>query len=335
LRRLGLSLGAIALTLALAEVALRLTGFGLVRPELAFGVNARQAFERGQFTADRHLFWKFAGPPGPADVALGAVHPDRAIAPPVRRPRLLFLGDSCTRLGQAGPAYPGRLKAMLAGRAEVLTAAVPGYTSHQGLVWLRRQLLAAAPDVVIVYFGWNDHWRTIGLTDRQYASALSPLRPRLAMLARRPAAEAPLRVPPADYEANLAAIAREAKAAGCQVLFVRAPGAIDAVGRQRLTDAGYIRPDDDPGALHAAHLGALDRVAAGQGVPVLDAAGVFAGLGTEPALLTADGIHLTDAGHQVMAVIVAQQVLGRMLNLLDDRRSLEEVAAAAVAALRS
>ncbi len=334
MRRLGLSLGAIALTLVLAELALRLTGFGLVKPELAFGVNARQAFERGQFATDRYLFWKFAGPPGPADEALGTVHPDRDIAPAVHRPRLLFLGDSCTRLGMGGPAYPGRLKAMLAGRAEVLTAAVPGYTSHQGLAWLRRQLLAAAPDIVVVYFGWNDHWRTIGLTDRQYAAALSPLRPRLAALARRPSSAAPLRVPPADYEANLTAIAREATAAGCKILFVRAPGAIDATGRQRLVDAGYIRPDDDPMALHAAHLGVLDRVAAAEGVPVLDAAGLFAGLGSAPALLAADGIHLSDAGHQVMAVIVAQKALGQMLHLLDDRRSLEEVAAAAAAALR-
>lgn len=333
MRRLGLALGAIVLTLALAEVALRLTGFGLVRPELAFGVNARLAFERGQFSADRHLFWKFAGPPGPADEALGTVHPDRVIAPAVQRPRLLFLGDSCTRLGMDGPAYPGRLKAMLARRAEVLTAAVPGYTSHQGLAWLRRQLLAARPDVIVVYFGWNDHWRTIGLTDRQYAASLSSLRPRLATLWRRPTADAPLRVPPADYRANLEAIAREASAAGCRVLFVRAPGAIGPAARQRLVDAGYMRPDDDPAALHAAHLAVLDEVARAHDVPVLDADTIFAGLGSPLPLLTDDGIHLTGAGHQVMAVIVAQKVLGGMLRLLDDPRSVEDVAAAAVQAL--
>ncbi|MBM4129942.1 hypothetical protein FJ250_02790, partial [bacterium] len=330
MRRLGLSLGAIALTLALTEATLRLTGFGLVRPELAFGVNARQAFERGQFAADRHLFWTFAGPPGPGDEALGAVRPDREIAAAVHRPRLLFLGDSCTRLAMEGPPYPGRLKALLAGRAEVLTAAVPGYTSHQGLVWLRRQLLAARPDVVVVYFGWNDHWRTIGLTDRQYAASLSPLRPRLAALWRRPPAEAPLRVPAADYRENLAAIAREAAAAGCRVVFVRAPEAIGTAARQRLAAAGYIRPDDDPSALHAAHLGILDAVAREQGTAVLDAASVFAGLVPPRPLLEADGIHLTGAGHQVMAVIVAQKVLGDVLHLLDDTRSVEEVAAAAV-----
>jgi lysophospholipase L1-like esterase len=334
LRRLGLSLAAIVLTLALAEVALRLTGFGLVRPELDFGVNARQAFERGQFSPDRHLFWKFAGPPGPADEALGTVHPDRDIAPAVQRPRLLFLGDSCTRLGMDGPAYPGRLKAMLARRADVLTAAVPGYTSHQGLVWLRRQLLAARPDIIVVYFGWNDHWRTIGLTDRQYASTLSPLRPRLAALLRRPAAGAPLRVPPADYRGNLEAIAREASAAGCRVLFVRAPGAIGPAARQRLVDTGYLRPDDDPTALHALHLAVLDEVARAHDVPVLDADSIFAGLESPRPLLAEDGIHLTGAGHQVMAVIVAQKVLGEMLRLLDDPRPVEEVAAAAVQALR-
>lgn len=335
MKRWGLAAGAIVLTLALVEAVLRLAGFGLVRPELSFGVNARLAFERGQFATDPDLFWKFAAAGGPTDEALGAVHPDRDIAPPTGRPRLLFLGDSCTRLGLDGVAYPGRLKAFLGGRAEVLTAAVPGYTSYQGLAWLRRQLLTARPDVVIVYFGWNDHWRTIGQTDRQYARALAPLSPRLLQLARRRAADAPLRVPPEDYRANLTAIATEAAAAGSLVLFVRAPAAIGPAAGQQLAASGYIRSGDDPTALHAAHLAVLDEVARATGVAVLDAASLFAGLESPLPLMAADGIHLTAAGHQVMAVIVAQKVLGQMLHLTDDPRSLEDVAAAAVHALGS
>lgn len=41
-------------------------------------------------------------------------------------------------------------------RIEVFPMAVPGYTSHQGLVWLRRDIAMLQPDMVIASFGWND-----------------------------------------------------------------------------------------------------------------------------------------------------------------------------------
>jgi len=43
------------------------------------------------------------------------------------------------------------------GRAiEVINMAVPGYTTHQGLAWLRRDIDWLQPDVLVVSFGWND-----------------------------------------------------------------------------------------------------------------------------------------------------------------------------------
>lgn len=39
---------------------------------------------------------------------------------------------------------------------EVIAMAVPGYTSHQGLAWLRRDINGLQPDLLIVSFGWND-----------------------------------------------------------------------------------------------------------------------------------------------------------------------------------
>jgi lysophospholipase L1-like esterase len=41
-------------------------------------------------------------------------------------------------------------------RIEVFPMAVPGYTSHQGLAWLQRDMNQLKPDMVIVSFGWND-----------------------------------------------------------------------------------------------------------------------------------------------------------------------------------
>ena len=39
---------------------------------------------------------------------------------------------------------------------EVITMAVPGYTSHQGLAWLRRDIDELNPDLLTISFGWND-----------------------------------------------------------------------------------------------------------------------------------------------------------------------------------
>lgn len=50
---------------------------------------------------------------------------------------------------QLRSANPGR-------QIEVFPMAVPGYTSHQGLAWLRRDIDVLEPDLVIVSFGWND-----------------------------------------------------------------------------------------------------------------------------------------------------------------------------------
>jgi len=39
---------------------------------------------------------------------------------------------------------------------EVFPMAVPGYTSHQGLAWLKHDIDRLQPDMVIASFGWND-----------------------------------------------------------------------------------------------------------------------------------------------------------------------------------
>jgi len=43
-------------------------------------------------------------------------------------------------------------------RYEVINAGVTGYTSLQGLRFLRREVLEWDPDLLVVSFGWNDHW---------------------------------------------------------------------------------------------------------------------------------------------------------------------------------
>jgi lysophospholipase L1-like esterase len=89
--------------------------------------------------------------------------------------RIVCLGDSVT-FGYRVPVvwpdkpteydpewlpFPMLLEKQLRGanpnrNIEVITMAVPGYTSHQGLAWLRRDIDRLKPDLVTVSFGWND-----------------------------------------------------------------------------------------------------------------------------------------------------------------------------------
>lgn len=89
--------------------------------------------------------------------------------------RIVCLGDSVTFGYRVPVVWPDRpteydpdwlpypmllekhLRAANPGRnIEVITMAVPGYTSHQGLAWLRRDIARLQPDLLTVSFGWND-----------------------------------------------------------------------------------------------------------------------------------------------------------------------------------
>jgi len=98
--------------------------------------------------------------------------------------RILVLGDSVT-FGYRVPVamdrlQPGKfdatektyatlletaLREKFPGREiEVLPLACPGYTSGQGLAWLKRDIASLTPDIVVACFGWNDV-RAAGLPD--------------------------------------------------------------------------------------------------------------------------------------------------------------------------
>lgn len=89
--------------------------------------------------------------------------------------RIICLGDSVT-FGYRVPViwpdkprdydpewlpYPMLLEKLLRAanpdrKIEVIAMAAPGYTSHQGLAWLRRDIENLQPDLLTASFGWND-----------------------------------------------------------------------------------------------------------------------------------------------------------------------------------
>jgi lysophospholipase L1-like esterase len=88
--------------------------------------------------------------------------------------RVISMGCSCTagcvikqEENQAGNwshllSYPGLmgeyLNVIKPGKFEVLNAGVGGHSSYQGLQRLKREVLKYNPDIVTIFYGWNDHW---------------------------------------------------------------------------------------------------------------------------------------------------------------------------------
>ena len=123
---------------------------------------------------------------------------------------------------------------------EVITMAVPGYTSHQGLAWLQRDIDRLKPDLLTISFGWNDasfsdvpdreaiktNWRAVTVRwlvdhSQAFAHATHWLRSRQPSSANvvRPTP----RVAEQDYLSNMLAMVRLANGRQSKVVIIAAP----------------------------------------------------------------------------------------------------------------
>ncbi len=298
---------AVVLALAAGEVVLRAIGYGTITPEMNFGVNTQLALDQGRFLPDADLFWKL--PSHPSDRDLRAVQPDVPVPTKGQRRRILVMGDSCSRISTAIPPYAVLLEDSLRGfGVEVFNASVPGYTSWQGRAWLAKQLLAIQPDVTVVYFGWNDHWRATGITDRDYADRLKDSGLRLALLLQKMPDPPPLRISADEYRDNLEAITEDLAAAGSRVILVAAPSNLTQEARARILQTRYLIRGDDAVAVHREYLAKVREVVDSSDAMLLDAAAAFDAAGAPQQLLMRDGIHLTDPGHQLMASLLTARL---------------------------
>jgi len=304
---------AVVMALGAGEIVLRVIGYGAIAPEMNFGVNTKLSLDKGQFLPDEDLFWKL--PVHPLDVEFRSIQPDVGIPPKGSRRRILVMGDSCSKISTKIPPYSVLLEDSLRWHdVEVWNAAVLGYTTWQGHAWLGKQLLAMEPDVAVVYYGWNDHWRATGITDRNYAERSQKSTPRLALLFQKMPDPPPLRVSVDQYRENLLAIVAELEAGGARVILVAAPSNLTREARARILQTRYLVRGDDPVALHREYLDVVHEVCENTNAHLLDAAALFAAAGDPRQFIMRDGIHLTDEGHQLMASLLAAQLAPVLAN---------------------
>jgi lysophospholipase L1-like esterase len=186
---------------------------------------------------------------------------DRAIGEkPAGTLRIICLGDSVTfgyRVPVVWPDKPQeydpewlpfpmllekQLRAANPNRGiEVIAMAVPGYTSHQGLAWLRRDVHFLQPDLLVVSFGWNDvsfsdaadreairtNWYAVGvrwLVDHSQAFAHATRWLRSDRQGEtRPVRQPVPRVSAREFVNNVRAIITLARAGNASVIVIAAP----------------------------------------------------------------------------------------------------------------
>ena len=300
----------------LPELCLRLAGFHYA-PGIQFGWPRPEQF--ASFVIDSDLFWRM-------DPAEGHVNslgfPDDEIAQP-KPPgvkRLLYLGNSCMAQGIPQLAL-ARLRRIVPGqRFDDVVLAVPGYSSHQGLAAANLYGAEFEPDLVVVYFGWDDHWlargpvdaeRVVGTTsvarselyrNLRFLQAADRLLQRTAASAVDDASDVTpgrYRVPTGDYEANLRAIVALFAETGIPVLLLTAPSSHAELGVPGyFIDAKLIEDAATAVRVHRQYNRVVRNVAGSRGATLLDLERDFAELPDPAKVFTMDGIHFTNPGAQ-------------------------------------
>lgn len=319
------------LLLLAAEVGLRIIGFQYDKSLSFMEFNFPRPHELHQiFEPDPALLWRLR--PG-YDFGQGfpRLNPqgfrgDDFSSLPGGVFRIACLGDSVT-FGRPEADFTTILqqKLIAAGRpAQVLNFGVPGYSSFQGRLLLDRVLREYRPEVVVILFGWNDHWLAKGFPDAEQRAApssaaawLGPLR-RLRLyqfvnhgrahlvgdaLRPAPGPDRP-RVSPDQYRDNLAAMIESCRKSGAAVIVATAPSGI-ASGKvpEYLMALDFIKEPDDLAPLHASY-NEIARAAARQADATLcDLDAAFEQRGTadlfdDPGQ---DLIHPNAAGYGLMA----------------------------------
>ena len=254
--------------------------------------------------------------------------------------RIVCLGDSVTFGYRVPPVWPERLndynpewlpypmllekelrKANPNRNIEVFPMAVPGYTTHQGLAWLRRDIEHLQPDVVIASFGWNDasvsdvsdreaidtRWSTVAIRwlvdhSQAFAHATRWLRSRNGPPASFPTPKP--RVSETEYIENFKAIVNLAREHRAPAIVIGAPY------RDSTTNPAEAQ-------LMSAYRRALKSAMQESQTPYLEVVELTEAAGTVNEGFFGELIHPNHMGHRLMA--------SELLKLMSERRLLGEL----------
>lgn len=301
------------------------------RPEQISRINVSKDLQDtgiARFVKNRHMFW-----------VLKPSFDEKYSLP--KRPnvfRVITLGCSCTQVCQGTDfTYPDYMQVLLNAKSsdhyEVLNAGVGGYSSYQGLQLLKHTLVKYKPDMVTIFFGWNDHWIAQTPDHRFKMKAdwevdlinfLEQFRTYQAchwLIARwkekalgsiqdkdRQSTE---RVPPEEYEKNLKAIVDFCRAHEIQPVLITAP----FMASQWSGPWWYFpNPMEDLVAVHMAYNEIVRKVSQENQVPIIDLERALIHLDQKnPGEYFSDGIHFAPTGCRLVAELIVSAMENQFL----------------------
>ncbi len=313
------SLSMIIVFFAFLEIFLRLITF-YVNPEkkilLSFDPIATDPCPRKavyRTVVDKDLFWT-----NPATIR------EDLKSKPANMIRIICLGDSTTagyHLLPKGYSFPEQLsrilKAKYADNIEVINEGAGGYSSYQGLVFLKKHILQYSPSIITLKFGCNDSALALPLPDKDVKiktkgvlmdralnwSRIYQLVWFLKTIQRnqyyfKHSNELPLRVSKEEFEANINEMIKIAAQHNIKVIFITSP-------------------TRDSASLIQEYNKILRKIARSKNVPLVDAGLKFEELGEKAKGLFYDAGHLKADGEKIIAVELA----GVVSNLLKNKQS--------------
>jgi lysophospholipase L1-like esterase len=313
------------------EITLRVASVDLLSTSGLFPINKDINF-LDVYDLDHELFWRFRPDRDVSSARYSALtyhinklgfrgdepHKDGSR-------RIVALGNSCTFGWSVRQEYvwttklDQMLNAESGGKAwEVINAGVPGYSSHQGRILCSKLLENLKPQILLIMFGWNDHWtagsagidREVEMPHPIALKAINMLAPfktfhlmrKMALGTEEPSPDVTIntlagarRVPTDQFRENLNAIIDSALNYSATPILVVPPIAPDTVTTRELQ------------SIHRAYQQIICEVANSRKVECVDLQPAFDSTGN---LFTAptDHVHFGVEGHYLVAKTLADRI---------------------------
>ena len=254
---------------------------------------------------DKDLFW----------INPATINEDFKLIPPDTT-RIICMGDSTTagyHMLPKGCSFPEQLDMLLTNscnsKIDVINAGVGGYSSYQGLIFLKKHILNYKPSIITIKFGCNDAASAFPLPDKDISikkehmiisKALNHSRiyqliwflktVKINKYYSQHSSELPQRVNCKDYRENINEIVTIAKNNGIKIILIT-------------------NPTRNPDLLVQRYNKILRDIAKSQNVLLINADLIFKDLGEKSKDLFYDSGHLKAEGEEIIAAKLNDVIL--------------------------
>jgi lysophospholipase L1-like esterase len=229
-------------------------------------------------------------------------------------PSMVSMGCSCTEKGAYQHHFSNAVRSILGRDIVYANFGVEGWSSHQGLKQIKRDVWTVYPKIVTIYFGWNDHWIGFGFEDKditKYNSLFYPYKDiRLAQLLTKTWIASinrsyhPERVSPEDFKRNITEMVTFAREKGIVPILLTAPTSHKPGEEPAYLAERWLRTLEDLVPLHQEYVSIIRTVSEEKSVHLCDLEKefkVFLKGKAESEYFEKDGIHLKDKGYRLIA----------------------------------